>query len=126
MAADAGRGPGRVGENVPELSVKDVEQVLLGRKRVLHSNGSDSIDHYRNLTACLTRTLKPRCTTEKVKRREHESRARAMQARPDRVPEAMELRRQTIEHPFATLKAWMSSTHFLTNCLDGRRPWRLR
>jgi hypothetical protein len=47
VAADAGRGPGRVGENVPELSVKDVEQVLLGRKRVLHSNGSDNIDHYR-------------------------------------------------------------------------------
>jgi hypothetical protein len=46
-----------------------------------------------------------------------------MQARPDRVPEAMELRRQTIEHPFATLKASISSTHFLTNTLVAERCW---
>jgi hypothetical protein len=37
-----------------------------------------------------------------------------MQARLDRMPEAMEVRRQTVEHPFGTLKAWMGDTHFLT------------
>ena len=26
----------------------------------------------------------------------------------------MTIRRQTVEHPFGTLKAWMGSTHFLT------------
>ena len=40
-----------------------------------------------------------------------------MQERLDRQPEAMKLRRQTVEHPFGTLKAWMGSTHFLTKRL---------
>jgi hypothetical protein len=30
----------------------------------------------------------------------------------------MRIRRQTVEHPFGTLKAWMGSTHFLTKTLD--------
>ena len=29
----------------------------------------------------------------------------------------MRLRRQTVEHPFGTLKAWMGATHFLTKSL---------
>ena len=41
-----------------------------------------------------------------------------MQARLDRMPEAMIIRRQTVEHPFRTLKAWMGSTHFLTKTLE--------
>jgi hypothetical protein len=34
------------------------------------------------------------------------------------MPDAMTFRRQTIEHPFGTLKAWMGSTHFLTRTLE--------
>ena len=41
-----------------------------------------------------------------------------MQARLDHMPEAMTIRRQTIEHPFGALKAWMGSTHFLTRTLE--------
>jgi hypothetical protein len=33
------------------------------------------------------------------------------------MPNAMGVRRQTVEHPFGTLKAWMGSTHFLTRTL---------
>src|SRR6202521_1350132 len=44
-----------------------------------------------------------------------------MQARLDRMPEAMCVRRQTVEHPFGTLKAWMGATHFLTRPLDKVR-----
>lgn len=40
-----------------------------------------------------------------------------MQKRLDQVPQAMVLRRQTVEHPFGTIKAWMGSTHFLTKTL---------
>ena len=29
----------------------------------------------------------------------------------------MQLRRQTVEHAFGTLKAWMGATHFLTKTL---------
>ena len=36
-----------------------------------------------------------------------------MQRRLDRKPQAMTLRRRTIEHVFGTLKHWMGSTHFL-------------
>src|SRR5215831_4219623 len=39
----------------------------------------------------------------------------------DRMPDAMGVRRQTAEHPFGTLKAWMGATHFLTRTLDKVR-----
>jgi transposase len=40
-----------------------------------------------------------------------------MQRRLNRTPRASRIRRQTVEHPFGTLKAWMGSTHFLTKTL---------
>ncbi len=36
-----------------------------------------------------------------------------MQRRLDQMPERMRIRRQTVEHPFGTLKFWMGATHFL-------------
>jgi hypothetical protein len=33
-----------------------------------------------------------------------------MQQRLDRAPDAMRIRRQTVEHPFGTIKAWMGAT----------------
>ena len=33
-----------------------------------------------------------------------------MQDQLDRMPDAMGVRRQTVEHPFGTLKAWMGAT----------------
>jgi hypothetical protein len=42
----------------------------------------------------------------------------AMQSRLDQAPEMMRIRRQTVEHPFGTLKSWMGATHFLTKTLD--------
>ena len=41
----------------------------------------------------------------------------AAQERLERNPETMRLRRQTVEHPFGTIKAWMGYTHFLTRTL---------
>lgn len=41
-----------------------------------------------------------------------------MQARLDRDPDKMRVRRQTVEHPFGTIKSWMGATHFLTKTLD--------
>ena len=90
----------------------------------VRSDRRDNIDHYRHLTACLTCPLKPRCTPDKhkrVKRWEHEGVLDKMQDRLDRMPEAMAMRRQTVEHPFGTLKAWMGGTHFLTRTLDKVR-----
>ncbi|MGO4726905.1 MULTISPECIES: IS1182 family transposase [unclassified Inquilinus] len=69
---------------------------------------------------CSTCPIKPQCTTgqeRRIKRWEHEAVIDAMQERLDRTPDAMRIRRQTVEHPFGTLKAWMGSTHFLTRGL---------
>jgi transposase len=90
-------------------------------KGKVRSDRRDNIDHYRNLTACSTCALKPRCTPDKhkrVKRWQHEDVLDRMQDRLERMPEAMTIRRQTVEHPFGTIKAWMGSTHFLMKTLE--------
>ena len=89
-------------------------------KGAVRSDRRDDIDHYRHLSACFTCMLKPGCTPDKLKRFkrwQHEGVLDAMQARLDGRPNAMGVRRQTVEHPFGTLKAWMGSTHFLTRTL---------
>ena len=37
----------------------------------------------------------------------------AVQERLDRNPDAMRTRRETVEHPFGTIKMRMGATHFL-------------
>ncbi len=59
--------------------------------------------------------LKPQCTTgqeRRFSRWEHEAVLDELEARLDREPERMRTRRAVAEHPFATLKFWMGSTHF--------------
>jgi len=50
-----------------------------------------------------------------------ESMIEAMQARLERMPKAMRIRRATVEHVFGTLKAWMGATHFQTRTLEKVR-----
>jgi len=60
--------------------------------------------------ACRDCVLKPRCTTGKerrITRREHEHVLEAVQKRLDNNPQAMRRRRETVEHPFGTLKMRM-------------------
>ena len=42
-----------------------------------------------------------------------------MQARLDANPLTMLIRKQTVEHPFGTIKSWMGATHFLTRGLKN-------
>ncbi len=82
---------------------------------------TNDVDVYRHLSACFTCPLRSRCTPTKlrrVKRWVNEDVLDRMQDRLDRMPDAMGVRRQTVEHPFGTLKAWMGATHFLTRTLD--------
>jgi transposase len=75
-------------------------------------------------TCCERCALKDQCTTgqqRRIKRWEHEDVLDAMQERLDRAPETMRVRRQTVEHPFGTIKAWMGATHFLTQTLERVR-----
>jgi transposase len=66
--------------------------------------------------ACRSRcTVKANCTASierRIKRWEHEEVIEAMQARLDRMPGAMRVRRRTVEHVFGTLKDWMGRSHF--------------
>ena len=72
--------------------------------------------------ACGACAIKAQCTTGKerrVKRWEHEHVVEAVQTRLDKNPQAMRVRRETVEHPFATLKMRMGATHFLMRRLKN-------
>src|SRR5438552_1051434 len=71
-------------------------------------------------TACANCSLKSQCTTgpeRRITRWEHEHLLEAAQQRLDANPLAMRQRRETVEHPFGTMKARMGATHFLTKTL---------
>lgn len=71
-------------------------------------------------SACPRCPIKAQCTNSpyrRVRRWEHEAVIDGMQERLDRQPDKMQVRRQTAEHPFGTLKSWMGATHFLTKTL---------
>src|SRR5947209_14241286 len=67
--------------------------------------------------ACQSCAMKHSCTPSKerrITRWEHEPILEAVQ---HRHPEKMRQRRETVEHPFGTLKARMRATHFLMKTL---------
>jgi hypothetical protein len=70
--------------------------------------------------ACQSCAIKHSCTTGKerrITRWEHEDILEAVQRRLDEHPEKMRQRRETVEHPFGTIKARMGATHFLMKTL---------
>jgi transposase len=70
--------------------------------------------------ACAACPLKAQCTPSgerRISRWEHEHVVDAVQTRLDKNPQAMRVRRETVEHPFATLKMRMGATHFLCKTL---------
>jgi transposase len=85
-------------------------------------NGLARRHYWTNL--CQSCPIKERCTTGKerrISRWEHEHVLEAVQRRLDENPQAMRQRRETVEHPFGTLKAWMGATHFLMKRLKNVR-----
>ena len=86
----------------------------------------DSIEAGRKLSRywssdCPRCTIKEQCTPSqyrRVSRWENEEVLESMQERLDQAPDSMRIRRQTVEHPFGTLKLWMGSAHFLTKTLE--------
>ena len=72
--------------------------------------------------ACKTCAIKDKCTTGKerrITRWEHEHILEDVQRRLDASPQAMRTRRETVEHPFGTIKARMGATHFLMKRLKN-------
>lgn len=67
-------------------------------------------------SACPSCPMRGACTTAKYRRIGRWDREEVfdrVQQRLDQMPEAGRIRRQTVEHTFGTLKAWMGASHFL-------------
>jgi hypothetical protein len=72
-------------------------------------------------SACPSCSIRAQCTTGKNRRVSRSGREALVERAAVRLaakPDAMRIRRATVEHPYGTLKAWMGSTHFLTKTLD--------
>src|SRR5215475_1435911 len=100
------------------LSDEDVYRCPAGEKLAYrYTNEEDGLVLRRYWTnACQSCAIKHRCTTGKerrITRWEHEHILEAVQRRLDRNPLAMRQRRETVEHPFGTLKMRMGAAHFL-------------
>jgi hypothetical protein len=67
-------------------------------------------------TACILQRFG---SYRRITRWEHESVLEGVQRRLDKTPDAMKIRRRTVEHVFGTFKHWMGYTHFLTRRLPN-------
>ncbi len=78
---------------------------------------------YSNPAACPACPLRPRCTTNvrRVSRLENEAVLDRMAARLKARPELLDRRRETVEHPFGSIKQWMNQGAFLMRGLDNVR-----
>ncbi len=78
---------------------------------------------YANRAACAACALRPRCTRDfrKVSRLENEAALDRMAERLKLRPEILDRRRETVEHPFGTIKQWMNQGAFLMRGLDKVR-----
>ncbi len=78
---------------------------------------------YGNAKACRACALRVRCTTNvrAVSRLEDEDALDRMSARLKARPEILDRRRETVEHPFGTIKQWMNQGAFLMRGLEKVR-----
>ncbi len=71
-----------------------------------------------DIHTCRACKFKPECTSSpsvrRIARWEHQDVLDKMAQRLEAEPDAMLIRKQTVEHPFGTIKMWMGSQHFLT------------
>ena len=95
----------------------DTYECPAGERLIRHStteqNGLTIHKYWTNV--CGSCALKANCTPGKerhVSRWEHEEVIERLQQRLDETPGVMRLRRQTVEHPFGTIKGWAGPQHF--------------
>jgi transposase len=80
-----------------------------------------TLRHYW-INVCQHCAIKGQCTTSKerrITRWEHEDVLDEVQRQLDEQPEKMRQRRETVEHPFGTIKCWMGYTHFQMKTLKN-------
>ena len=112
------KAKGRFGkQDFVYLAEDDVYRCPAGERLVYHYTNQErglSLRRYW-ATVCRVCAIKDRCTTAKerrITRWEHEDVLDVVQQRLDEHPEKMKQRRETVEHPFGTIKYWMGYTHF--------------
>jgi transposase len=113
------KADGRFGkQDFAYLPTEDVYRCPAGEKltyRYTNQENGRTLRHYWT-GACRHCPLKAQCAKEpvrRIKRWEHEHLLEAVQQRLDANPQAMRQRRETVEHPFGTMKMRMGATHFL-------------
>jgi len=117
------KAEGRFGkQDFAYLADEDVYRCPAGEKLTYRysnvENGQALRRYWTN--ACARCVMKSLCTTGKerrITRAEDEHVLEEVQRRLDADPHAMRRRRETVEHPFGTIKARMGATHFLTRSL---------
>ena len=122
-ARSGAKSAGRFGkQDFVYLPKENVYRCPAGEKLGYHHTVNDGGKRFGRYwtNACGKCPLKAQCTTAKqrvISRWEHEHVLEAAQERLDRNPNAMRTRRETVEHPFGTLKMRMGATHFLCTTL---------
>ena len=117
------KAEGRFGkQDFRYLAEEDVYICPAGERLTYHfTNEENGLVLRRYWTnACQGCAIKHDCTTGKqrrITRWKHEHVLEAVQRRLDQHPEKMRQRRETVEHPFGTIKARMGATHFLMKTL---------
>jgi hypothetical protein len=106
------------------LPAEDAYRCPAGEKLTYHYTNEEAGKILRRYwtNACTSCPLKSKCTTgpqRRISRWEHEHVLEAVQQRLDANPQAMGMRRETVEHPFGTLKMRMGATHFLMKRLPN-------
>jgi hypothetical protein len=88
-------------------------------------NGMEIRKYWAGNETCRACTLKPQCSNSKQPRRMsrwlHQNSLDQMDAVKQSLPDSMLIRKQTVEHPFGTIKSWMGATHFLTRGFENVR-----
>ena len=121
------KAKGRYGkQDFRYVAEEDVYICPAGERLVYHftnvEKGRTLRRYWTNI--CQDCAIKHLCTTGKerrIARWEHEHVLEAVERRLDENPDKMRIRRQTVEHPFGTLKAWMGYTHFQMKTLKNVR-----
>ena len=95
---------------------------VLSPKYLGKSRDNVKID-YANRDACKACALKPRCTKSfrRVSRLENEAILDRAAVRLAARPEVLDQRRESVEHPFGSIKQWMGQGAFLMRRLENVR-----
>ena len=105
---------------------EDIYICPAGERLIYHTTNVENGLRLRRYwtNACSRCAIKDQCTTGKerrIRRWEKEHVLEAVQQRLDEHPEKMRQRRETVEHPFGTIKSWMGATHFQMKTLKKVR-----